>query len=132
MIFVTYSCGSSVLDDSIFVACLEEHLVELVDELAVSNQTTGWACLIPYNQVTHFSLSKVHSKSANASTELQQRERISELANYHAFDQEWSDLISVDGQEGRLTAASPTVPFLNLSKSRKNSWMRIPSLAIRA
>ena len=78
-IFVTYSCGSCVLDNSILVAGLQEHLVELVDEVNVSDKTTSRAGLVPLDQLACLLFGKIYSKGANTGAELREK-RMIELA----------------------------------------------------
>jgi len=57
------------LDNSIHVSGLQEHLVELVDEVNVSDKTTGGAGLVPLNQLACLLFGKIYSKSANTGAE---------------------------------------------------------------
>ena len=68
------------MDNSILVSGLQENLVELVDEVNVSDKTTGGAGLVPLNQLACLLFGKIYSKSANTGAELKEK-RMTELAH---------------------------------------------------
>ena len=69
-IFVTYSCGSRILDDFGGVHLLKEDLVELNDEVTVVDETWLVLTAISVDQLKSLGLGQIHSKSANAGAEL--------------------------------------------------------------
>ena len=70
IIFVTYSCGSRILDDFGGVHLLKEDLVELNDEVTVVDETWLVLTAISVDQLKSLGLGQIHSKSANAGAEL--------------------------------------------------------------
>ena len=58
------------MDDLSGVHLVREHLVKLVDEVTIVNETRLlWGC-VPVDQLSRLSFGQIHSKGANASAEL--------------------------------------------------------------
>ena len=69
-IFVTYSGGSGVRDDFGGVHLVGEDLVELVDKVAVVDESWLVRGLVSVDQLGGFRLGQTNSKGSNASAEL--------------------------------------------------------------
>ena len=69
-IFVTYSGGPGVHDDIGGVHLVGEDLVELVDKVAVVDESWLVRGLVSVDQLGGLRLGQINSKGSNASTEL--------------------------------------------------------------